>query len=74
MSAIDGRKVNFRDKPDWIGLVQGDSYTPGTVRVQWTEPHVHTGVHAVSDLVVLDKAEDNLAWMKETRRDDTHGP
>lgn len=61
MSTIDGRKVSYRGMPDWIGLVQGDSYTPGTVRVAWTSPRVHTGRHAISDLVVLDTPEDNMS-------------
>jgi hypothetical protein len=61
MSLIDGRKVSYRDHPDWIGIVQGDSYTPGNVRVQWRTPRVHTGAHAITDLVVLDKPEDNLS-------------
>lgn len=49
-----GRKVSYRDKPDWVGIVQGDSYTPGNVRVQWSEPTIHTGVHRQVDLVRLD--------------------
>jgi len=68
MSIIDGRKVSYRGMPDWIGLVQGDSYTPGTVRVAWTSPRAHTGRHNISDLVVLDTPEDNLPdYLKETR-------
>ncbi len=55
MSAIDGRKVHYRELDDWVGIVQGDSYTPGTVRVAWTEPAVKTGVHRVVDLVVDDE-------------------
>jgi hypothetical protein len=61
VSAVDGRKVSYRGLPDWEGIAQGDSYTPGNVRVQWTRPHFHTGVHKVTDLVVLDKPEDNLS-------------
>lgn len=70
MSAIDGRTVNYRGKENWVGLVQGDSYIPGTVRVQWNEPRIHTGIHRVEDLVAIDTAEENLVkggWeMKET--------
>lgn len=60
MSVIDGRKVSYRGMPDWVGIVQGDSYTPGNVRVAWTTPRVHTGRHAISDLVVLDTPESNM--------------
>lgn len=68
MSTIDGRKVSYRGMPDWVGLVQGDSYTPGTVRVAWSSPRSHTGRHAITDLVVLDTPEDNLPdYLKETR-------
>lgn len=61
MSAIDGRKVSYRGLPDWEGLVQGDSYTPGNVRVAWTKPRVHTGAHTIADLVVLDTPADNMS-------------
>lgn len=61
MSAIDGRKVSYRGLPDWEGIVQGDSYTPGNVRVLWAKPRPHTGAHAMNDLVVLDKPEDNMS-------------
>ena len=54
MSAIDGRRVRYRGKDDWTGIVQGDSYTPGTVRVAWAEPTSRTGVHRVVDLEVID--------------------
>jgi hypothetical protein len=40
-----------------IGTVQGDSYVPGTVRVQWHHPRSHTGVHKISDLVVRQEKE-----------------
>lgn len=65
MSSIDGRKVNFRDKPEWVGLVMGDSFTPGTVRVDWSEPIRRTGIHHVKDLVVLDAppTQDDLKMM-----------
>lgn len=57
MSALDGLSVSFRYLPDMIGTVQGDSYVPGTVRVQWHEPRSHTGVHKISDLVVRQEKE-----------------
>jgi hypothetical protein len=65
VSAIDGRKVKFRGKDDWVGLVQGDSYTPGTVRVAWSEPVSRTGVHRVIDLEAIDEAptQEDLANM-----------
>lgn len=57
MSALDGRRVNFRYRPDMTGIVQADSYMPGTVRVQWLEPRAHTGIHQVSDLVLAPEKE-----------------
>jgi hypothetical protein len=65
MSVIDGRKVKFRGKDDWIGLVQGDSYSPGTVRVAWSAPTTRTGIHRVADLEVIDEppSQEQLAAM-----------
>ena len=57
MSALDGHKVSFRYRSDMIGIVQGDSFIPGTVRVQWLEPDPHTGVHQVRDLVDIPQEE-----------------
>lgn len=68
MSAIDGFVVSFRYLPDMRGTVQGDSYVPGTVRVQWHEPRSHTGVHKLTDLVVQSEPE------KETEQNDNNGP
>lgn len=67
MSAIDGLTVSFRYRPDMRGTVQGDSYVPGTVRVQWHVPRSHTGVHQITDLVVQSEPE------KETQHD-SNGP
>lgn len=55
MSAIDGRTVQYRDKPNWVGLVLGDSYGPGFVRVRWDEPTQQIGIHRVVDLQILDE-------------------
>lgn len=57
MSAIDGRKVHYRTNDKLIGLVMGDSYLPGHVRVHWKEPREYIEVHRVTDLVVLDRAK-----------------
>lgn len=54
MKDINGRKVSYRGKPDWIGLVQGPS-SPGNVRVHWSAPTNHTGIHRIVDLIVLDE-------------------
>ena len=65
MSKIDGRLVNFRGKPEWVGIVMGDNISPGTVRVDWSEPIRQTGIHHVKDLVVLDAppTQEDLAMM-----------
>lgn len=57
MSSIDGRKVHYRTDEKKIGLVMGDSYLPGYVRVHWKEPREHIEAHRVDDLVVLDRAK-----------------
>ncbi len=44
----------FRARENWVGLVVGDSHSPGTVRVHWKEPTNQIGIHQVSDLVVDD--------------------
>lgn len=54
MSHIDGRKVQYQDKPDWTGIVIGDSHTEGYVRVNWDEPHRQISIHHVDRLKVLD--------------------
>jgi hypothetical protein len=65
MSSIDGRKVNFRGRTSWVGLVQGDSGQEGQVRVAWTHPRQQTGIHKVTDLVVIDSppSQDELKKM-----------
>ena len=70
MSVIDGRKVKFRGKDDWVGLVIGDSYTPGTVRVAWNAPTTRTGIHRTADLEVLDEppTQEELARLVEPPR------
>ena len=67
MSLIDGRTVNYRGKTTWVGLVQGDASRADHVRVLWSSPRQQTGVHKVSDLVVIDKAptQEELAEMLE---------
>jgi hypothetical protein len=67
MSYIDGRTVNYRGKTTWVGLVQGDANTLGHVRVLWSRPKVQTGVHKVSDLVVIDSppSQEELAKLAE---------
>jgi hypothetical protein len=57
MSELDGRHVNYRGKPSWVGIVMGDAHTPGHVRVDWREPIIQTGLHKSTDLVVVKKAE-----------------
>jgi len=70
VSLIDGRRVQFRGKPDWFGIVQGDSYTPGTVRVSWIAPATRTGIHRIADLEVTDEppTQEELAKMVEPPR------
>jgi hypothetical protein len=67
VSYIDGRKVNYRGKKTWIGLVQGDDVKSGHVRVLWSTPKVQTGIHKIIDLVVLDAppTQEELAKLAE---------
>jgi hypothetical protein len=67
VSHIDGRKVNYRGKTTWIGLVQGDAPNPGHVRVLWDRPKIQTGIHKVTDLVVIDAppSQEELSEMFE---------
>jgi hypothetical protein len=51
---IDGRRVNYRGKTSWVGIVQGMASTPGHWRVDWESPCRQTGVHKRTDLVVVD--------------------
>lgn len=55
MNEIDGRKVSYRGKSTWVGHVQGAASTPNHVRVMWETPRVQTGIHKITDLVVLDR-------------------
>lgn len=57
MSLYDGREVTYRGKPLWKGIIQGDSHRQGDVRVDWREPRRQTGVHRLSDLVLVPKKE-----------------
>jgi len=65
VSHIDGRKVNFRGKTSWVGMVIGDSSSPGHVRVLWESSRKQTGIHKASDLVVIDEppTQEDLAAM-----------
>ena len=54
MSSIDGRTVNYLDRPDWVGLVIGDSHQPGFVRVHWSQPIRQISIHEIKNLQVID--------------------
>lgn len=56
MSELDGKTVTFRDNKEFVGVVQGDSYIPGTVRVEWSEPTHFTSPADLTHLVVVDDA------------------
>lgn len=57
MSVIDGRRVTYRGRPDWEGIVMGDGHAPDTVRVDWRKPKVITGTHQLSDLELIAREE-----------------
>lgn len=60
---IDGRRVNYRGKTSWVGIVQGMAPTPGHWRVDWESPRRQTGVHKRTDLIVIDSppSQEDLA-------------
>ncbi len=55
MSKIDGRKVRYGNKEDWLGQVIGDSHTEGFVRVAWETPRRQIGIHRIGHLTILDE-------------------
>lgn len=56
MSDIDGRKVRYMNREDWVGQVIGDSHTEGFVRVHWEPPHPQISAHRIGHLTLLDEA------------------
>jgi hypothetical protein len=55
MSDLDGKTVTWRGDQTWRGVVESDSYIPGTVRVRWLEPHNFVSPSMEKDLMVVDE-------------------
>ena len=53
---LSGKRVKFsRHNDDWVGVVEGDSYLPGFLRVAWESPHKVIGHNRPEDLVPVEE-------------------